>query len=100
MLRPERLTIKAQDALRSALEQARDHGNPVVNDAHLLSALLMQDDGIVQPLLSKAGVVVPRLANRTESEITAFPRQAGAPATPTLDRTLQKVFERGEKIAK
>ena len=100
MLRPERLTIKAQDALRSALEQARDHGNPVVNDAHLLSALLIQDDGIVQPLLAKAGVVVPRLANRTESEIASFPRQAGAAATPTLDRTLQKVFERGEKIAK
>ena len=38
MIRPERLTIKAQEALRDALELARKRGNPVVNDAHLFAA--------------------------------------------------------------
>ena len=40
MIRPERLTIKAQEAFRDAGELARRRGNPVVNDAHLLAALL------------------------------------------------------------
>ena len=38
MIRPERLTIKAQEALRDAGELARSRGNPVVNDAHLLAS--------------------------------------------------------------
>ncbi len=101
MLRPDRLTLKAREAVQGALEQARARGNPVVNDAHLLSALLAQEEGIVQPLLAKAGVSVPRLSNRVESEIASFPTQRGAnDVTPTIDRTLSKVFERGETIAK
>ncbi len=100
MLRPDRLTLKAQEAVRAAIEHARSRGNPVVNDAHLLAALLAQEDGIVGPLLRKAGVVVAKLSNVTEAEIASFPSQHGNGATPTLDRTLSKVFERGEKISK
>jgi ATP-dependent Clp protease ATP-binding subunit ClpB len=100
-LRPERLTLKAREAVQGALEQARTRGNPVVNDAHLLSALLAQDEGIVQPLLAKAGVSIPRLSNRVESEIASFPTQrGGVDVTPTFDRTLSKVFARAETIAK
>src|SRR5450432_3323815 len=101
MLRPDRLTLKAREAVQGALEQARTRGNPVVNDAHLLSALLAQDEGIVQPLLAKAGVSIPRLSNRVESEITSFPTQrGGVDVTPTLDRTLSKVFATAEATAK
>ena len=100
MLRPDRLTLKAQDAVRSAIEQGKVRGNPVVNDAHLLGALLAQDDGIVGPLLRKAGVVVAKLSNVTEAEIAGFPSQKGSDVTPTIDRTLSKVFDRGEKISK
>jgi ATP-dependent Clp protease ATP-binding subunit ClpB len=100
MLRPDRLTLKTQEAVRAALEHARNRGNPVVNDAHLLAALLMQDDGIVIPVLKKAGVVIPRLANQVEAEVATFPRQEGTEATPTLDRTVSKVFDRADKIAK
>jgi ATP-dependent Clp protease ATP-binding subunit ClpB len=99
MIRPERLTLKAQDALRSALERARELGNPVMNDAHLLAALLAQEDGIIQPILRKAGVVVPRLSNQTEAEITTFPRQEGSDTPPTIDRGTSKVFARAEKLA-
>ena len=51
MIRPDRLTIKAQEAFRDAAEAARRRGNPVVNDAHLFAALLAQAEGVVQPLL-------------------------------------------------
>jgi ATP-dependent Clp protease ATP-binding subunit ClpB len=100
MLRPERLTLKAQEAVRAALEHARNRGNPVVNDAHLLGALLSQEDGIVQPVLRKSGVVVPRLANQVESEVATFPTQQGSDSPPTLDRGLTKMFAHAETIAK
>jgi ATP-dependent Clp protease ATP-binding subunit ClpB len=99
MIRPERLTIKAQEAFASAGQDARTRGNPVVNDAHLFLALLNQDEGIVQPLLQKSGLNVSELRAETEREIDRFPKQAGGGAEPHLSRELQKVFERAEKAA-
>ncbi len=99
MIRPERLTIKAQEAFREAGEDARRRGNPVINDAHLFAALLTQDEGIVQPLLQKAGLNVTRLKAAVEREIARFPTQSGG-AEPTLSRELSRVFDRAEQEAK
>ncbi|HET9132709.1 MAG TPA: ATP-dependent chaperone ClpB [Gemmatimonadales bacterium] len=99
MIRPDRMTLKAQEVLRTALEHAKNRGNPVVNDAHLLAALLAQEEGIVQPLLRKAGVVVPRLANQTEAEVASFPSQKGSNTPPTLDRGLSEVFDSADRLA-
>src|SRR5438132_1310228 len=64
MIRPERLTVKAAEALQQASALARARGNPVINDAHLFLALLSQDDGIVVPLLQKGGRDVTELARK------------------------------------
>jgi ATP-dependent Clp protease ATP-binding subunit ClpB len=100
MIRPERLTLKAQEAFRDAGEAARQRGNPVVNDAHLFAALLAQPEGVVQPLLQKAGLNVTALAQDTEREIARFPTQAGGGAEPTFSREVQKVFDRAEAEAR
>ncbi len=98
MLRPERLTIKAQEAFRDAGEDARRRGNPVVNDAHLFLTLLVQDEGVVQPLLQKAGLNVTGLREESEREIAKFPRQEGG-AEPSFSRELHTVFDRAEAEA-
>ena len=68
MLRPERLTLKAQEAFRDASEDARRRGNPVLNDTHLFAALLAQDEGVVQPLLQKAGLNIAALKEKLEKK--------------------------------
>jgi ATP-dependent Clp protease ATP-binding subunit ClpB len=100
MIRPERLTIKAQDALRDALELARARGNPVVNDAHLFAALLAQDEGVVQPLLQKAGLNVTAIRQEIEREIARFPTQAGGGAEPSFSREVNRIFDRADTEAK
>ena len=50
----ERLTHKAQEALRDAAEAARTGGNPELLPEHLLYALLVQDGGIVPAVLLPA----------------------------------------------
>jgi ATP-dependent Clp protease ATP-binding subunit ClpB len=99
MIRPERLTIKATEALQQAASQARTRGNPVVNDAHLFFALLEQDEGIVVPLLQKAGLNVTQLRSETERELERFPKQSGR-VEPTLSRELSAVLDRADKLAK
>ncbi|MFN8651106.1 MAG: ATP-dependent chaperone ClpB [Gemmatimonadales bacterium] len=99
MIRPERLTIKAQEAYRDAAAEAARRGNPVANDAHLFAALLAQDEGVVRPLLQKAGLNVTALAEETGRELDRLPRQEGG-GEPTLSRELHKIFDRAEAEAK
>jgi len=100
MIRPERLTVKAAEALQQASALARARGNPVINDAHLFLALLSQDDGIVVPLLQKAGLNVAQLTAETEREIDRFPKQSGTMAEPTLAREVSRVLDRADEEAK
>src|SRR5687767_6753744 len=98
MIRPDRLTIKAQEAFRDAGELARQRGNPVVNDAHLFAALLAQPEGVVQPLLQKVGLNVTGVAQETERDIARFPTQQGG-GEPTFSRELHRVFDRADAEA-
>src|SRR5438270_4249554 len=100
MIRPERLTVKAAEALQQASALARARGNTVINDAHLFLALLAQDDGIVVPLLQKGGLNVTQLSSETEREIDRFPRQSGTTAEPTLSREVSRVLDRADEEAK
>src|SRR5712692_9781900 len=99
MIQPDRLTVKAAEALQQAASLARARGNPVINDAHLFYALLQQDEGIVVPLLQKAGLNVTQLQAETEREIERFPKQSGG-VEPTLARELSRVLDRADEEAK
>src|SRR6266705_2891418 len=99
MIQPDRLTVKAAEALQQAASLARSRGNPVVNDAHLFYSLLQQDEGIVVPLLQKAGLNVTQLQADTQREIERFPKQSGG-VEPTLARELSRVLDRADEEAK
>jgi ATP-dependent Clp protease ATP-binding subunit ClpB len=99
MIQPDRLTVKAAEALQQAASLARSRGNPVINDAHLFLALLQQEEGIVVPLLQKAGLNVTQLQAETEREIERFPKQSGG-SDPTLSRELTRVLDRADEDAK
>ena len=100
MIRPDRLTIKAQEAFRDAGDLARRRGNPVVNDAHLLAALLAQAEGVVQPLLQKLGLNVRALTESVDREIDRFPKQEGGAAEPSFSREVQRIFDRADADAR
>ena len=99
MIRPDRLTIKGQEAFRDAADEARRRGNPVVNDAHLFHALLIQPEGVVQPLLQKASLNVAALTDAVQREMARFPAQSGDGTEPTFSREVHRVFDRAEQEA-
>src|ERR671929_1978235 len=99
MINPDRLTVKASEALTDALAEARRNGNPVVYDGHLLLALLNQDEGIVIPLLHKLGANVADLRERIEREIGRYPKQSGG-AQPSISRELNQVLDKAEEEAR
>ncbi|MGZ3554848.1 MAG: AAA family ATPase, partial [Gemmatimonadaceae bacterium] len=97
MINPDRLTVKATEALNEAVDLARRAGNPLVYDLHLLLALLAQDEGIVVPILQKLGVGVTQLREAVGREMARYPKQSNA--QPTLSRELNQVFDKAEADA-
>jgi ATP-dependent Clp protease ATP-binding subunit ClpB len=98
MINPDRLTVKATEALNEAIDLARRAGNPLVYDLHLLLALLTQDEGIVVPILQKLGVSVTQLRETVGREMARYPKQSSA--QPTLSRELNQVFDKAEADAR
>jgi ATP-dependent Clp protease ATP-binding subunit ClpB len=98
MINPDRLTVKATEALNEAVDLARRTGNPLVYDLHLLLALLTQDEGIVVPILQKLGVSVAQLRETVGREMARYPKQSNA--QPTLSKELNQVFDKAEADAK
>ena len=94
----DKLTIKSAEALEAARSDARHRGNPVVNDAHLLAALLDQDEGIVAPLLGKVGLNVARLRADVGRELDRFPKQTGGDE-PAFSRELAQALDRAARVA-
>jgi ATP-dependent Clp protease ATP-binding subunit ClpB len=90
---PDRLTIKAQEALQQAQQAAQRNANQEVDTVHLLAALLEQKDSLVPALLGKLGLPVPVLAASVQREIDRRPKVHGAPSadlflSPALKKTL------------
>ena len=97
MIRPDRLTLKATEALQQAQALANQRGNPVVNDAHLFLALLEQDEGIVVPVLQKVGLNVAELKAEAEREIDRLPKQSGGTSAATMSRELSQALDRADQ---
>src|SRR5580704_10558107 len=77
VLRFDKLTVKAQEALQSAQEMASRTGQQQVEPLHLLWALAAQNDGVVPPLLEKLGVSPTQLASEIEKQIQRLPKVSG-----------------------
>ena len=97
MINPDKLTVKAGEALNEAVNTARRIGNPLVYDLHLLGALLEQNESIVTPLLQKLGASVAALREQVGREIDRYPKQSGA--QPSMSRELNQVFDSAEADA-
>src|ERR1700682_215055 len=77
MLRFDKMTVKAQEALQSAQEIAARHENQQIEPIHLLAALVAQTDGVVPPLLARLGIRVEPLSQDIEREMGRLPRVTG-----------------------
>ena len=88
----EKFTIKAQEAVQTAVELAGERGNPQVTPVHLLHALLAEREGIVRPLLEKIGTDRGHLERIIEAELSHLPKVQGG-SQPQPDQELVKVFE-------
>jgi ATP-dependent Clp protease ATP-binding subunit ClpB len=97
-MRPEKMTMKAQEALQAAQAQARRRDHQAIDAEHLVLALLEQEDGIARPILEKIGADPAHVASRLEDELRGVPKVHGA--EPYITNRVMKLVDRAEDEAK
>jgi ATP-dependent Clp protease ATP-binding subunit ClpB len=98
-----RLTQKSQEALHDAQTKAMRFGHAEVDGEHLLLALLDQSEGLVGPLLARAGADPGQLRNDLETELGRRPSASGSGASPGqvfVTRRLSRLLEGAEREAR
>jgi ATP-dependent Clp protease ATP-binding subunit ClpB len=74
---PNKLTLKAQEALQEAKSVAERKHHQQIDVEHLLLALLAQKDGIVIPILQKLGANPDLIHSQLENELNRIPQVTG-----------------------
>jgi ATP-dependent Clp protease ATP-binding subunit ClpB len=97
-MRFDQLTIKAQEAVQEAQQDARARGNAELSTDHLLLALLRQSEGVIAPILQKLGVDPDGVAREVEADLDRRPKVTGASADAMISPDLTKVFDRAFEL--
>lgn len=95
-MRPDKFTIKMQEALQGALDIASKSGQQEVSNDHFLLSLLRQEEGLVGPLLEKMGTQVQSLTAKIESRLLSQARVHGG-AAPFIGNELRKTIDHAEE---
>ena len=101
MLRYDKLTVKAQEALQEAQDAAGRAGQQQIEPLHLLAALVQQQDGIVPPLLNRLGVRPESLEAEIDTQISRLPKVSGVSQqylSNSANEVLEAAFDEAEKF--
>src|SRR5579884_2319251 len=91
---PQRWTAKTQEAVTTAVSEARANNNPEVTPDHLLAAMLAQQGTVVLGVLDRLGVTPLSQRNKVAEALARLPKAYGAEAQ--MSRQLVEVFERAD----
>jgi len=100
-MRYDKLTIKGQEALVEAERLSGEQSNPQIEPEHLLKILLVQEEGIIPPILSKLGVAQGSLFSEVERVLAKLPKVqglTGRPISPNLNRVFEASFREADRL--
>ncbi len=97
-MRLDKLTSHFQEALTEAQTLAVTRGNPYIEPAHLLAAMLAQADG-PRALLERAGVRIPTLKTALDTLVSGLPEVEGGGQPVQPGRDLIALLQGAEKEA-
>jgi ATP-dependent Clp protease ATP-binding subunit ClpB len=94
----QKLTLKSQEAVGAAMEDARRRGNPEVYPEHLCLALLDQE--LPRTLIERAGQSVDAQRQECEARLSAKPAVAGSAQQPRASVDLSQLLDRAAEEAR
>ena len=97
----EKFTIKAREALSSAVERARTDTAPTLTPEHVLAALVSQTDGVMPTLLARIGTPPGTVLDAVNRALDQAPKVRGPSQlseSPALVKTLDAAIDEARKM--
>src|SRR6188508_1552830 len=98
-MRMDKLTSRFQSALADAQSLAVGKDHQFMEPAHVLGALLDQQDGSTRPLLVKAGANVAKLRKDLDASLDKLPTVQGTPGDVHVSQDLNRLLNVTDKLA-
>ncbi len=92
-MRYDKFTIKSQEALAEAQALADRKGQQEITPLHLAYSLVNQPEGIVRPILAKAGAPVAMIMEGLDRELEKLPKISGTGLTGYVGPDLKTVLD-------
>ena len=73
-----KLTVKSQEVVQTALEIAQNYNNQVIEPEHLLAALIQESGGLADTIMKKAGGNTNSIKMKANEMLEALPKVSGA----------------------
>ena len=100
-----KLTQKSREAVQDAQALTIEYGNTQIEQAHLLFALLKQEDGLIPQLLTKMGQDPAALQEEARQAVSRLPKVSGPGREPDkvyisqdVDRALNAAQKEAERM--
>ena len=103
MIRFDKFTLKAQEAIQASQKIAETRQHQQIEPEHLLQALIEQPEGIVQPILQKLGASKETIMQGLETALSKKPAVSGAGVgeiylSPTLNQIFEKALAEADRM--
>jgi ATP-dependent Clp protease ATP-binding subunit ClpB len=97
-MRLDRFTLRAQEAIESAVALAERSQHQQVEPEHVLVSLLEQTEGLTRPLFGKIGTNVPAILAEVQDAVRRFPQVTGS-GQQFISPRLNTIFSKAQKEA-
>jgi ATP-dependent Clp protease ATP-binding subunit ClpB len=96
----DKFTLKSQEAIQVAQRLAQEKGHQQIQQAHLLKAILSQNDGVIPSVLQKIGVNPSIILKETDQLLEQSPQVSGSGAGQVYAaQELQKILDSSLSVA-
>jgi ATP-dependent Clp protease ATP-binding subunit ClpB len=96
----DKYTQKSQEAILKAQQLAQQFHHQAIEPAHLLLALLQQEEGVVSAIVTKVAGSVLALRDEVRADLEKRPKTYGSNVQVGLARPAMEVLEAAERYAK
>jgi len=93
-------TIKAQEIVQQAQQLAFDEQSPSIETAHILQALLNDNDGPISYLLKKNNVNIGFVEGKLQEQMKRLPKMQGGEPAQNISRDMNSMILRTPSILK